>query len=79
MKKLKLVWEFSGIDALEIAKHHLLHMQQYLKRENIDPLQIDTELISEFSAITFIIIYDQFLDKIRSDLKPNHGFLVDVD
>ena len=77
MKKLKLVWQFSGVDALKTATHHVHHLDEYLKRENIEPLQLDTELISEFSAISFIIIYDQFLDKIRSDLKPNQGFLAD--
>ena len=77
MKKLKLVWNFSGFDALKIAKHHLVHLEEYLKKENIESLQLDTESTSEFSAISFLVIYDQFLDKIRADLKPNQGFLVE--
>ncbi len=77
MKKVKLVWKFSGVEALQSANHHLLHLDEYLKGEDIKPLKLDTELISEYSAISFIIIYDKFLDKLRSHLKPHQGFLVD--
>ena len=36
-----------------------------------------TEMINKFSAISFIIIYNSFVDKLRLDLKPHQGFLVE--
>ena len=32
---IKLVWNFSGEDALEIARHHLKHIEEYVLLENI--------------------------------------------
>ena len=75
--KIKLIWKFSGMDALKIADHHLVHLNEYIKREDIVVMEKGTETINEFSAISFIIIYKSFVDKLRLDLKPHQGFLVD--
>lgn len=75
-RKIKLVWEFYGVDALKTADHHLIHLSQYIQREDIDIIDKGVELINEFSAISFIIIYNSFAVKLRSDLKPKKGLLV---
>ena len=35
--KIKLIWKFSGPDADHIAKHHLVHLKEYIEKENIYP------------------------------------------
>tara|TARA_B100000886_G_C20174704_1_gene387567 strand:+ start:225 stop:359 length:135 start_codon:yes stop_codon:yes gene_type:complete len=37
-KKVKLIWNFNGIDALKIADHHLVHLNEYISREEIDAI-----------------------------------------
>ena len=75
-KNIKLIWQFSGRDALKVADHHLIHLKEYINRENLIVISTGTEFLNEFSAISFIVIDNSFLKKIRLELKPHRGFLV---
>ena len=74
--KIKLVWRFSGINALQIADHHLFHINEYSEKENLKIINSGTLEISEFSSISFIVISKNILNKIKNDLKPHHSFIV---
>ena len=74
--KIKLVWRFSGINALQIANHHLIHINEYSEKENLKIFNSGTQEISEFSSISFIVISKDILNKIKNDLKPHHSFPV---
>ncbi len=76
-KKTKLIWQFYGMDALRIADHHLVHLNEYLNREDIFVVDKGTELTNEFSAMSFITIDNSLVEKLRVDLKPHKGFLVE--
>ena len=76
-KKIKLIWQFNGMDSLKIAEHHLLHLNEYILREEIDVIDRGTELINEFSSISFIIIKNSLVEKLRDALKPHKGFIVE--
>jgi hypothetical protein len=76
-KKIKMVWQFSGSDALKMADHHLIHLNEYIHRENVHVIDKGTVLVNDFSAISFIIIDNYFVQKLRVDLKPHKGFLVE--
>jgi len=75
-KKIKLIWQFNGIDSLKIADHHLIHLNEYILREDIDVIDRGTELINDFSSISFIIIENSLVEKLRVALKPHKGFIV---
>ena len=34
--KIKLIWDFRGPEALEIAKHHVIHLEEFAKKEDLD-------------------------------------------
>ena len=76
-RKIKLIWNFNGIDALKIADHHLVHLNEYILREEIDVIDRGTELINEFSSISFIIVDNSLVEKLRVALKPHKGFIVE--
>tara|TARA_B100000941_G_C28429710_1_gene513527 strand:+ start:209 stop:445 length:237 start_codon:yes stop_codon:yes gene_type:complete len=76
-KKIKLIWQFNGMDALKIADHHLVHLNEYILREEIDIIDSGTELIKDFSAISFIIIDNSIVEKLRVALKPHKGLIVE--
>ena len=76
-KKIKLIWQFNGNDALKIANHHLVHLNEYILREEIDVIDKGSELINEFSSISFIIIDNSLVENLRVALKPHKGFIVE--
>ena len=76
-KKIKLIWQFSVMDSLKIADHHLVHLNEYIFREEIDVIDNGTELINDFSSISFIIIDNSLVEKLRVALKPHKSFIVE--
>ena len=40
--KAKLVWSFSGEGALKTAEHHLIHLNEYSKSENVEVIEFGT-------------------------------------
>ena len=76
-KRIKLVWQLSGMDALKIAEHHLVHLGEYMQSNDIVTIDKGIELISQFSALSYIIIDQSFVDKLRVDLKPHKVFIVE--
>ncbi len=75
--KNKLIWKLSGRDALKIAEHHLIHLSEYMQSNNIVVIDKGIELISEFSAISFVIIDNAFVEKVRVDLNPHKVFFIE--
>jgi len=75
-KKVKLVWQFYGMDALKIAEHHLVHLNEYIQTEKIVVTDKGTELINELSAVSFIVVEDSLVKKLRIALNPQKGFWV---
>tara|TARA_B100001287_G_scaffold169631_1_gene142709 strand:- start:364 stop:600 length:237 start_codon:yes stop_codon:yes gene_type:complete len=76
-KKIKLIWQFSGTDALKIADHHLVHLDEYILREGFDVIDKGTELINEFSSISYIIVDKTVVEKLRIALKPHKGLIIE--
>ncbi len=74
--KIRLVWDFSGGDALKTAKHQLTHLVEFMIKENISCLDKSLEQISKLQSICWIIIKESDLDFVKKRLKPNRGFLV---
>ena len=35
MRKLKLIWDFRGPDALKIAQHHEIHLKEFIAIEKL--------------------------------------------
>ena len=74
--KIRLVWDFRGVDALKTAEHQLTHLVEFMIKENIYCLDKSLEQISELQSICWIIIKDSDLDFVIKRLKPHRGFLV---
>ena len=75
--KAKLVWSFSGEEALKTAEHHLIHLKEYSDKEKVEVLEFGIEQQTEFTAIAFIIVARDLVDELRQSLKPHKGFLVE--
>ena len=75
--KAKLVWSFSGEGALKTAEHHLIHLKQYSKSENVEVIEFGTEQQTKFIAIAFMIVTKDLVNDLRQSLKPHQGFLLE--
>ena len=77
MSNIKFVWDFYGPDSKFLADHHLVHLNEYILREEIDVIDKGTELINDFSSLSFIVIDNSLVEKLRIALKPHKGFIVE--
>ncbi|WP_075341078.1 hypothetical protein [Tenacibaculum agarivorans] len=76
-RKLKLIWDFKGPDALETAKHHCIHLKEFTQIENLAYYEIDHQQLNEMHTIAFVIVDESVMKIYRDALKPHRGELAD--
>jgi len=76
-KKAQLVWNFNGQDGLKTAEHHLLHLKEFAQMESVPIIKSGVNKITPLSWEAYIIVEMEWVEKLRSKLKPNKGFAVD--
>ena len=47
MEKVKLVWDFRGMEAKHFAEHHAAHLKQYAMAENLQDTQEGFEEVTD--------------------------------
>lgn len=73
--KIRLVWDFRGLDGFKTAEHQLTHLIQFMKEEKIDFFDDKVEQVNNLHSICSITINESDLDFIKNRLKPHRGFL----
>lgn len=73
MRKLKLIWDFRGPDANSIAKHHQIHLNEYIQLKKLDITITGVENINEMHTIAFLVVNESDMKPIRDALKPHRG------
>ena len=76
MKKVKLIWDFNGIESNKTAEHFHIHLLDFLKNHQILKYTSKVELVNEFYSINFLIIGEAHIALIKNALKPNRAYLV---
>jgi hypothetical protein len=69
-RKIKLIWEFSGPDAEETAKHHSAVIEGVIAQENLEVSISGTEYISHVSWLAYLIVLEKNVPVIKGILKP---------
>ena len=75
MRKLKLIWDFRGPNALKIAEHHEKHLKEYITSQNLNSEITGFETLTDLHAVAFMVIHEQDLKPIREALKPHRGLV----
>jgi hypothetical protein len=75
MRKLKLIWDFRGPNALKIAEHHEVHLKEYIISQNLKSEITGFEALTNLHAVAFMVIEEQDLKPIREALKPHRGLV----
>tara|TARA_B100001564_G_scaffold327238_1_gene310079 strand:+ start:21 stop:257 length:237 start_codon:yes stop_codon:yes gene_type:complete len=76
-KKAQLIWNFNGQDGLKTAEHHLVHLKEFAQMEAVPILKSGINKTSPLSCEAYIIVEMEWVEKLRTQLKPNNGFAVD--
>ena len=76
-KKAQLIWNFNGQDGLKTAEHHLVHLKEFAQIEAVPILKYGVNKTSPLSCEAFIVVEMEWVEKLRTQLKPNKGFAVD--
>lgn len=72
-KKLKLIWDFRGPDAEKIAEHHVIHLNQFIDREQYEIKITGIDKINELHCLAFMVVSQETMIEIRDALKPHRG------
>ncbi|PQJ75982.1 hypothetical protein [Polaribacter gangjinensis] len=75
-RKIKLLWDFRGEDALETAKHHTIHLKEFATLEKLPFHEIDIQEKNEMLVSAFIIVDEADMKVFRDALKPQRGEIV---
>jgi hypothetical protein len=69
-RKIKLIWEFSGPDAEETAKHHCIHLDQFGVQEKLALYITGTEYANHITWLAYLIVFEKDVLIVRDALKP---------
>jgi hypothetical protein len=72
-RKIKLLWDFRGPDARETAKHHTIHLKEFVMLEKLDFFKIDIQEKNEMLVSAFITVAEKDMKIYRDALKPHRG------
>lgn len=72
-RKIKLIWNFSGPEAEGTAKHHEIHIREYLEKTNRNELITGVDYQTEMLWSAYLIVDEQEMIKFRDTLKPHKG------
>lgn len=74
-RKIKLLWDFRGPDALETAKHHTIHLKEFAKKENLKFYEVSITERNPMLVSAFITVDEKEMKIYRNALKPHRGTL----
>ena len=77
MKKIKMLWDFKGQDAVKTAEHQCIHLKDFFNRESISFDAIEIEKYSDLHVAAYAIVDENSVELLRKTLKPNRGQLAD--
>jgi hypothetical protein len=72
-QKIKLFWDFRGMDAQQFTKHHIHHLEEYAVGEQLMYNSTDTEVYSDMYAAAIMLVDESEMLKVRDALKPNRA------
>ena len=72
-RKIKLIWDFRGPEALEIAKHHVIHLEEFAVKDELFFFETDIEPVNELYCIAYITVKEEDMIKYRDALMPHRG------
>jgi len=70
---LKLLWDFRGPDAEATARHHLIHLKEYIEAHATNALNTGVEQNGSQVYSAFMVVAKDDMPEIRDTLRPHRG------
>ncbi len=71
-RRIKLIWDFRGPDAHEIAVHHEKHLSEYMQLEKLEGLTGHQDY-SQAHSMAYVVVMETDMIKVRDALIPHRG------
>ncbi|HRP52668.1 MAG TPA: hypothetical protein PLI97_04090 [Fluviicola sp.] len=78
MKKVKLIWDFRGDDAIKTAEHHEHHLEEYIEMKQLKNRLTGVDILSEVYANAYMIVDEEEVIGVRDALRPHRGEWVEI-
>lgn len=72
MKRIKLIWDFFGDDALPTAQHHAKHLEEFAKKHSLLNTENGVDQQADFSS-AYLIVEESHMIMVRDALRPKRG------
>ena len=72
-RKIKLIWDFRGPTAKEIAIHHKSHLNDFIEAEKLSPNITGNTDLSSVHSIAYMVVDEVNMPGVRDALKPHRG------
>lgn len=73
MQKIKLIWDFRGPDSEKMAEHHQVHLDEFVKRENLSIQDTGFEKIDDSYSLAYLVVEQEDMIPVRDALLPHRG------
>ncbi len=68
-----MIWDFRGMEAEQIAKHHVVHLKEFAEKHSLAPYKSDIIKMSDLYTIAHLDVSEEHLTFVRDSLKPHRG------
>lgn len=72
-RKIKLIWDFRGLSAEQTAKHHEIHLKEFIALEKIELNITGFDIINEVHSTAWLVVFENEMISVRDKLKPHRG------
>ena len=73
MRQIKLIWDFRGHLAAKTAEHHVIHLKEFLEKENYKLKITGFEIFNEMYALAYLVVEEADMIVFRDALRPHRG------
>ena len=73
--RIQLLWDFKGPNGQKTAEHHIIHLNEFIISEKIENSFTEVKTVNNNHAIAVMVIPNQYMNDLKSRLKPTRGQL----
>ena len=74
-RKIRLIWDFYGETATGTAEHHIIHLDEFMLREDISYFHRGVESAGDLHAQAYMTVDEKDVKVLRDSLRPNRAFI----
>lgn len=74
-QKVKLIWEYRGPEAQQIAEHYEHHLVEFMEEHSLMYRIAGTESLSEMYSVAFMVVDESEIEMVRNILRPRKAVL----